>query len=322
MRAALLEALHSPLIIKDVAEPQSAEGEVLVDMCFAALNHRDLWIQKGQYARISLPLIPCSDGSGMYNGSPVLINPSLNWGEDERAQGKDYRILGMPDQGTLAEKLSIKASQLHPVPSYLSLAEASALPLAGLTAYRALMVKCKPVSGENVLISGVGGGVATLAFQMAVAAGCRVFVTSGSAWKREKALEMGASGAFDYKDPDLLKKMQNQTDGFDIVIDSAGGSGFNTLLRACRPGARVSIYGGTEGDIPAVNPQLLFWKQLTIMGSTMGSDQDFTDMLKFVNQYSIRPVIDRIFSMTRVNEAWDYMNRGEQFGKVVIDICQ
>ncbi len=320
MRAAVLEELHRPLVLKEVAEPQPIEGEVLVDIYFAALNHRDIWIQKGQYARISLPLIPCSDGSGMYNGSPVLINPSLNWGKDERSQGKDYRILGMPDQGTLAEKLCILASKVHPIPAHLSLAEASALPLAGLTAYRALMVKCKPVPGENVLISGVGGGVATLAFQMALAAGCRVYVTSGSAWKREKAMDMGAAGAFDYKDPDLLKKMQTQSDGFDIVIDSAGGSGFTTLLKACRPGARVSIYGGTEGDIPAVSPQLLFWKQLTIMGSTMGSDLDFIHMLNFVNQHGIHPVIDKIFSITQVNEAWDYMNRGQQFGKVVIDV--
>jgi NADPH:quinone reductase-like Zn-dependent oxidoreductase len=142
MRAAVLEELHRPLVLKEVPAPVASEGNVLVDIYYAALNHRDLWIQKGQYARISLPLIPCSDGSGMYNGNPVLVNPSLQWGNDERAQGRNYRILGMPDSGTLAEKLSILPSQLHPVPTHLSLAEASALPLAGLTAYRALMVKC------------------------------------------------------------------------------------------------------------------------------------------------------------------------------------
>jgi D-arabinose 1-dehydrogenase-like Zn-dependent alcohol dehydrogenase len=157
---------------------------------------------------------------------------------------------------------------------------------------------------------------------MALAAGCKVYVTSGTPWKREKAMEMGAIGAFDYRDQDLLKKIQEQTDGFDIVIDSAGGSGLNTLLKACRPGARICMYGGTEGDIPSLSPQLLFWKQLTLMGSTMGSDQDCLDMLDFVNKHRLTPVVDKIFGLNEVNEAWEYMSRGQQFGKVVIDIHQ
>jgi NADPH:quinone reductase-like Zn-dependent oxidoreductase len=320
MKAAVLRSLHTPLEVTDVPEPIADLDHVVVDLQYAALNHRDLWIQKGQYARITLPLIPGSDGSGMVENRPVLINPSIHWGEDQRFQGRDYRILGLPDAGTLAEKVVVPADKVHPVPSHLTMPEAAVLPLGGLTAYRALVVKCRPVAGERVFISGVGGGVATLAFQMALALGCQVYVSSGSEWKREKAMEMGASGAFDYKDPELIKKIQEQTDGFDIIIDSAAGSAFAPLLRVCRPGARICFYGGTLGNITDLNPQMIFWKQLTIMGSTMGSDEDFSHMLSFVSRHKIHPLVDSVFPLNQINEAFAYMQAGQQFGKIAINV--
>jgi zinc-binding alcohol dehydrogenase/oxidoreductase len=320
MKAAVLNALHTPLEVTDVPEPFADSGHLVVDVQYAALNHRDLWIQKGQYARITLPLIPGSDASGMVENRPVLINPSIHWGEDQRFQGRDYRILGLPDAGTLAEKVVVPADKVYPVPAHLTMPEAAVLPLGGLTAYRALVVKCRPEAGERVFISGVGGGVATLAFQMALAMGCQVYVSSGSEWKRKKALEMGASGAFDYRDPEMIKKIQEQTDGFDIIIDSAAGSAFTPLLKVCRPGARICFYGGTLGNITDLNPQIIFWKQLTIMGSTMGSDQDFSQMLSFVTRHKIQPVVDSVFPLDRINDAFAYMQEGQQFGKIAIKV--
>lgn len=320
MKAAVLHSLRSPLEVIDVPDPAAFSDHVVVDLQYAALNHRDLWIQKGQYARITLPLIPGSDGSGRLENSPVLINPSIQWGDDQRFQGKDYRILGLPDPGTLAEKVMVPADKVHPVPAHLTMPEAAALPLGGLTAYRALVVKCRPLAGDRVFISGVGGGVATLAFQMALAMGCQVYVSSGSEWKRERAMEMGAAGAFDYRDPEMIKKIQEQADGFDIIIDSAAGNAFAPLLKVCRPGARICFYGGTLGNITDLNPQMIFWKQLTIMGSTMGSDQDFSQMLSFVTRHKIQPLVDRVFPLEQINEAFAYMQAGQQFGKVVISI--
>ncbi len=320
MKAAVLESLNSKLNLKDIPIHESEDFDTEVELKFAALNHRDLWIKKGQYAGINLPVILGSDGSGYVNGQPVLINPSVNWGNHENFQQKGYRILGLSDPGTFAEKVKIQSRMVHAKPDYLSLEEAAALPLAALTAYRALVVKCNPMAGEHVFISGVGGGVATFAFQMALALGCKVFVSSGSEWKRNRAIQMGAIAAYDYNDPDLAKKILSETGGIDVTIDSAAGNGFSTFIQIAKPGGRICIYGGTKGKIQELNPQQIFWKQLLIMGSTMGSDADFEKMLQFVTTHQIRPIIDRVFKLDQINEAFDYMAEGNQFGKIVIEI--
>jgi NADPH:quinone reductase-like Zn-dependent oxidoreductase len=312
--------LNSNLIIKNIPILEADGFDTEIELKYAALNHRDLWIKKGQYAGINLPVIMGSDGSGHLNGKPVLINPSINWGDNENFQQKSYRILGLSDPGTFAEKVKIQTRMVHTKPDYLSFEEAAALPLAALTAYRALVIKCQPVAGEHVFISGVGGGVATFAFQMALALGCKVFVSSGSEWKRKRAIQMGAIAAYDYNDPDIAKKILSDSGGIDVIIDSAAGKGFSTFTRISNPGGRICIYGGTKGPIQDLNPQQIFWKQLHIMGSTMGSDADFEKMLQFVSTHQIRPIIDRVFKLDQINEALDYMEEGKQFGKIVIEI--
>ena len=320
MRAAVLHTLNTPLEIKEVDTPIAHKGEKLVEMAFAGLNHRDVWITKGQYAGIVLPLILGSDGSGTLEGKSVLFNPSMNWGGNPAVQAPDYRILGLPDQGTLAQYIVLPADKIHAIPEHLSLQEGAALPLAGLTAYRALITKCNPAEGEKVLISGIGGGVALFAMQFALALGCEVYVTSGSDEKIDRAIALGAKGGANYNHPDFTKEIKRLSGGVDVIIDSAAGDGFAQLAKVCNPAGRICFYGGTRGSINGLVPQWVFWKQLSIFGSTMGTDSEFEAMLELVKEHKIRPIIDQVFPLEAVNEAFDRMDKGQQFGKILVDV--
>ncbi|MBK7426471.1 MAG: zinc-binding dehydrogenase [Saprospiraceae bacterium] len=315
MKALVLEGIGDELRIKEVPDLHQQEGYSIVQIETAALNHRDVWITKGKYPKLQFPLIMGSDGAGYLDGNPVLINPSLNWGENPAVQAKDYRILGMPDQGTYAEAVNIPSRLVHSVPEHLTMEEAAAVPLAGLTAYRALMVKCKPQPGDKVLISGIGGGVALFAFQFALAHECDVYVTSGSDEKIQQSIALGASGGVNYTDAQFPEKLADLCGGFDVIIDSAAGSGFTNLLKNCKPGGRISFYGGTQGNIPELNPQFLFWRQISIFGSTMGTDSEFIEMLQFIKIHKIHPILDSIYPIEEANEAFQRMAEGKQFGK-------
>jgi NADPH:quinone reductase-like Zn-dependent oxidoreductase len=318
----LLNALHRPLDFQEIADPVPGPGEVLVRLHAAALNRRDWWITQGQYPKIQFPVILGSDGAGEYRSKPVVINPSLDWGDDPRFQGKSYRVLGLPDNGTLAEFIRVPRSNIAPKPEHLTWEQAAALPLAGLTAYRALFTRCRLRAGERVLISGVGGGVALMAMQFALAAGAEVFATSGSAEKIEKAVMLGAKGGANYQEEGWDKRLKAEVGGFDVVIDSAGGDGFAALLGLCNPGARIGVYGGSLGKINGLSPQILFWKQISILGSTMGTNVEFRKMLAFVAKFNIVPVVDSIFPLADGNAALKRIEAGGQFGKVVLKISE
>jgi zinc-binding alcohol dehydrogenase/oxidoreductase len=319
MHALVLYATNQPLDYQEVVILNSNKKNVLVDIKFSALNHRDLWITKGQYAGIKFPTILGSDGAGLFEGREVIINPSLAWGRRAAAQGNNYRILGMPDNGTFSGVALVPRTYVHPKPAHLDLKHAAALPLAGLTAWRCLFSRCKLRKGERVLISGVGGGVALFALQFAVAAGAEVWVTSGSDEKIAKAVAMGAKGGANYRTEGWHKLLQRDAGGFDVVIDSAAGDQFGLLVGLCNPGGRVGIYGGTLGKINSLSPQIVFWKQVSILGSTMGSNRDFTQMLAFVGKHEIVPVVDKVFRLEAGNEALAYMESGAQFGKIVLE---
>ena len=321
MKALVLVGKNEPLAYQDVENPQNTEGSLIVKLRAAALNHRDVWIQKGLYAGLKYPTILGSDGAGeLPDGTAVILHPSMNWGENPRFQGKKFEILGLPTDGTFAEYIKIPAEYVAPKPAHLTFEEAAALPLAGLTAFRALFTKCQAKAGDKVLISGIGGGVALFALQFAVAAGCDVWVTSSSEEKIEKAMKLGAKGGFNYKKEAWSKDAQAATGGFDVVIDGAVGAGFSEVVKACAAGARLCFYGGTAGALTGVSPQIIFYKQLTIMGSTMGSPEEFNLMVAFVNQHHIVPIVDSIYPLEDGNLALQHMDSGQQFGKIVLSI--
>ncbi len=314
----VLKEIHQPLEFSKI-ELLAKDGQVLVENKASALNHRDLWITKGQYANVQLPCILGSDGSGVYEGRDIVYLPATGWGNNPIFQGRDYNILGMPSNGTFAQHCFLYPDQIYLKPNHLSYEEAASLPLAGLTAWRALKTKGQAKSGENILISGTGGGVAIFVLQFAVAMGLNVYVTSSSEEKLRSAYELGAKNGINYKEDNLSKKLLAISEGFDIVVDSAGGPNSGQLLKACRPGARIVMYGGTAGDIQNFSPQILFWKQITLLGTTMGTPQEFEEMLDFVSKHKIKPVIDSVYDLRDVNQALKRMESGKHFGKIVIN---
>ncbi len=315
----LLEETGQKLYYTDrILTPE--DGQVLVCLKAASLNHRDLWIIEGKYPNIKLPCILGSDGCGVYEGKEIVVLPGNNWGNNPNFQSKEYKILGMPGNGTFAQGIFVFPEQIYKKPKHLSTIEAASVPLSGLTAWRALVTKGDPKPGENILISGIGGGVAMFVFQFALALGLNVFVTSGHSDKINKAIAMGAMGGVNYNDLHLAKNLRSMSGGFDIVIDSAGGDNFSQLLTACKPGARMVMYGGSLGNISSISPQTLFWKQITISGSTMGTPNEFQEMLDFMDTHQITPNIDSVFTLEQGNEAIHRMKSGAQFGKIVLTI--
>ncbi|MBK9151115.1 MAG: zinc-binding dehydrogenase [Saprospiraceae bacterium] len=317
MKAWVLKSVNQLPEFCEVPVPESKEGYSLVNLTASSLNHRDVWITKGKYAGIQLPCVLGSDGAGISEGRRVLINPGWYWGANEDVQSRAFRVLGMPDNGTFAEYISVPREFIHETPPHLSEVEAAALPLAGVTAYRALMSKCHPIPSHKVLVTGAGGGVALFAIQFALALGCEVYVTSGSHMKMDRAIGMGVAGAVNYRDDDWMDQLKKMAGGFDIIIDSAGGDGFRHLVSLSNPGGKIVFYGGTLGNINGLNPQTVFWKQLSIMGSTMGSPRDFAEMLEFVDKHRIIPVVDEVFEMEEWDKAFEKMEQGQQFGKLV-----
>jgi NADPH:quinone reductase-like Zn-dependent oxidoreductase len=318
MKALVLNEINTPLTCQSVEDPRAGSGQAVVSMMASALNHRDIFITRGLYAGIRLPVIPGSDGAGWLGDRRVVIYPALEWGHSPDFQGKDFRVLGMPDNGTFAERIAVPESSVYDVPAHLNWEQAAALPLAGLTAWRTLFSRCKLQTGEKVLITGIGGGVALMALQLAVAAGATVYVTSGSNDKIDKALKLGAAGGENYREDGWDKRLKQPSGGFDVVIDSAGGDGFAMLPGICNPGARIGFYGGTLGKVNGLALQPVFWKQISLLGSTMGSPEEFEDMLRFTAQHGIVPVVDEVFSLEEGNSAMEKMKNGNQFGKLVL----
>jgi NADPH:quinone reductase-like Zn-dependent oxidoreductase len=318
MKALVLAAADQALALREVPDPVPEPGEVLVNLAAAALNHRDVFITEGKYPGIVFPAILGSDGAGWWEGKRVILNPSFNWGDDPAVQQKAYHILGLPTQGAFATRIAVPRNHLFEVPEHLTMEQAAAIPLAGLTAFRSLFSRARLQPGERVLISGVGGGVALFALQFALAAGAEVFVTSGSAEKIRKAREMGALGGANYREEGWPKSLKDLAGGFDVIVDSAAGPGFSDLVGLLKPAGRIVLYGGTKGSITNLSPQLLFWRQLNILGSTMGHADEFGAMVDFIARHRIVPVVDSVYPLAEGQAAFDRMQAGLQFGKIVL----
>jgi zinc-binding alcohol dehydrogenase/oxidoreductase len=328
MRALRLLAVNQ-LALADIETPVPGPGDVQIRLRAAALNHRDHWIKVGQYAGLSFPSTPGSDGAGVVEsvgpsadpawvGQEVIINPSFGWGPSEQAQGPDFSILGLPRQGTLAEYVVVPAVQVSPKPRHLTWEQAAALPLAGLTAYRALFSRAHAERGDRILITGIGGGVALFALQFAVAAGAEVWVSSSSPDKIRRAVDLGARGGFDYTQADWAKTAVAQAGPFSVVIDGASGPGLDNLLDASAPGGRIVSYGATRGNPSTLAARKVFWRQLSLLGTTMGSPRDWEAMLAFVRDHGLKPIISDVFPLERAADAFACLERNDQFGKVVI----
>lgn len=335
MQAILLRELGGPekLQMESLPDPTLGPGEVLIGLKAAALNHRDVWIRTGRYAGIKLPIILGSDGAGeiveggtdidrSLLGQAVVIYPAMNWGSDDRAPGAGFKILGLPDNGTYAELIAVPATHAFAKPASLSFEEAGALPLALLTAYRALMTRAQLQPGETCLVTGIGGGVSTFVLQLALAIGARVLVTSSSDAKLERAREIGAAGGANYHAPDWGSKILELCEGhgLQVIVDSAGGETFEKALDLISPGGRVVTYGATTGPAGKLEVRRIFWKQLNVLGSTMGTAQEFEAALKFYEGNQLRPVIDQVFPLSEASAAHRRMEEGGQFGKIVLKI--
>jgi zinc-binding alcohol dehydrogenase/oxidoreductase len=336
VKAVRLHELDGPdgLHYEDVPDPEPGDGEIVVQLHNAALNRRDVFATQGMYPGVTpdiLPGIPGSDGSGeVYakgdgaegpaEGTEVVINPALYWGDNPRIPGKDYRILGLPDDGTYAQLIKLPADYVFPKPAHLSHQEAAAIPLAALTAYRALVTRGQLQEGETVFIPGVGGGVATFLVQMANAMGATVFVSSGSDEKIEFAKEFGAEGGVNYNSEDWSKELKEMSGSVDLSVDSIGGDTFNALIQLAKPGSRIVVFGATAGPASKVMTISIALKHLDVFGTAMGNAEEFEAMLKFYEEHELKPAINETFPLEEATAAMEYMEEGEGIGKIILDI--
>lgn len=324
MRAVRIHEDGGPEVLRleEVDDPVAGPGEVLVRLGAASLNHLDLWLRQG-LPSVPKPRILGADGAGevaalgdgvagFETGARVVLNPGLDDGA---------RIVGEHMDGTHAELIAVPAEYLHPLPDGLSYEEAAAFPLVFATAYRMLATRAGLREGEWVLVWGIGAGVATAALAVAQALGGRVVVTSRDEGKLARALELGADAAI-RTDGDVVEEVRALTDGrgADVVIEHVGEATWKTSLQAASKGGRVVVCGATSGPNPPANLHRVFWKQLSILGSTMGTRDDFAAVYELVKSGRAKPVVDRVFALEEIAAAHEYLESGEQLGKVVLSI--
>lgn len=307
------------LVHENVPDPVAGAGEVLVELRHAALNRRDILVCRGTYP-FPLPLVPGSDGAGVRRdtGEEVVIYPALGWGDRAEAFGPDFQILGGPRDGTYAELVAVPAANVFPKPSRLSWEEAAALPLAGLTAYRALFSRGGLRAGETVLVLGAGSGVSTFAVQLAAQAGARVLVTSSSRDKIERSCALGAETGVDYTAGDWVAEIK-ELGGADLVIDSVGST-WPQSLDCLRPGGRLVVFGATGGTEATLAVRPIYFGQWSLLGTMMGSPADFAGLLAALEAGSWRPVIDSAFQLADAAAALEKMESGRHYGKIVLAI--
>jgi NADPH:quinone reductase-like Zn-dependent oxidoreductase len=324
---------------EEVPTPAPGPGEVLIGLRAAALNHLDLFVRSGQTPGVDLPHIGGADGAGVVlangpgaarypTGTRVFFDPGLSDGLcDFCARGEHslcdrWEILGEHRDGTFAQAVVMPEINLRPVPAELSFEEAAAFPLVFLTAWRMLMTKARVIPGESVLILGIGGGVALAALQIAKHVGARVFVTSGSAEKLERAKALGADVLINHQETDFSKEVWRITEkrGIDVIVDNVGAATWDRSIRALAKGGRLVICGATSGPKPDEDLRRLFVKQVTIYGSTMGTRHDWEQLNRLLAAKALRPIVDRVFPLEQAAQAQTLMEGQGQFGKIVLSI--
>ena len=332
MKAAILKDINGPncLEIKNIKMPEPSSGEVRVKIVASALNRRDYWITRGGYPGTKTPCIAGSDGAGVIDkvgegvspnmiGKEVMLYPAREWGESEIYYGPNFRVLGMPDQGTFAEYICSPAKDVYAKPEHLSWEEAAAIPLAGLTAWRAVVTQAEVHKNQKVLVTGAGGGVSTFVVLWCLHIGAKVYISSSSKEKINDAIKLGVTAGENYNSKSCYKKLFDQSGGFDVVIDSAAGDLFNEVLDTLLPGGRYVFFGSTAGRPPEGLPMgKVFFNHIRIQGTTMGSNAEFSDMLDFLTKYKIKPIIDSVYPLSDIIKAHSQMEVFGHTGKIVL----
>ncbi|MCP8615473.1 zinc-binding dehydrogenase [Salirhabdus salicampi] len=322
---------HGPTGLRGVKygkidDGQPGKHEVKIKLKSAGINHRDLFVPNRRTAEAQ-PLVLGSDGAGVVEevgeevtnvkvGDKVIINPGIGWRNNSDAPPEEFEILGFPDHGTFAENIVIRAENVVPKPSFLTWEEAGALPLAALTAYRVLFSRANAKADQTIFVPGIGSGVATFLLQFAKAIGARVIVTSRQEAKLQKAKEIGADRVIHTND-NWEQQLADET--IDIVIESVGAATFNRSLSVLRKGGTMVTFGASAGDEVQLNIRSFFYGQYSLLGSTMGSHEEFLDMLNFIDKHEIKPIIDSVYPLSKALESLKYLDKGEQFGKIVLD---
>ena len=326
MKAIRIHADGGPEVLRyeDVPDPEPGPGQVLVRLHAASLNHLDVWVRKG-LPSVPKPRILGADGAGVVEalgegvtglepGQRVVLNPGLEHGDT-------IGVVGEHTDGTHAEQIAIAAEQVFALDDALSFEEAAAFPLVYETAYRMLVTKAAVREGEWALIWGIGGGVATAAFEICRALGVRTIVTSGAGWKLERAREWGADVAVDHANGDVVAAVKEATGkGVHVVVETVGEATWARSLAAVRAAGRVTVCGATSGPNPPAQLHRFWWKQLTVYGSTMGTRQDFLGAYELVRSGRARVHVDRVFPLAETRAAHERLEAGEQLGKIVLAI--
>ena len=328
MRAVRIHEDGGPevLVLEEAPDPVPSAGEVLVRLRASALNHLDIWIRKG-LPSVPKPRILGADGAGVVEalgdgvtgfepGERVLLNPGIDAGAGR------IHVIGEHGDGTNAELIAVPATNVHPIPEGLSFEEAAAFPLVFETAYRMLVTRAALREGEWVLAWGIGGGVSTAALVIAKALGARVIATSSSDAKLERARELGADATVNHETADVKEAVQETTGGrgIDVVVEHVGEATWSTSLQVAAPGGRIAVCGATSGPNPPAALHRIWWKQLSILGSTMGTGEDFASAYELVASGRARPVIDEVLPLEQIRTAHERLEAGEQLGKIVLTI--
>jgi NADPH:quinone reductase-like Zn-dependent oxidoreductase len=306
---------------EDAPDPVPGTGQVLIELRAASLNHLDLWIRKG-LPSVPKPRILGADGAGVVvsgdgfaPGDRVVLNPGHELGNGR------VSVFGEHSDGTHAELIAVPSSQVYPLPDAIGFEAAAAFPLVFETAYRMLATKAQLQDDEWVLVWGIGGGVSTATLAIAKALGARVIATSSSEDKLAQARQLGADATFNHTGDDVVAGVKDVTGGgAHIVVDNVGEATWKRSLEAARPNGRICVCGATTGPNPPANLHRIWWKQLTVFGSTMGSQADFEAVYELVKSGRAVPVVDRVFALSEAAAAHERLEAGEQLGKIVLRI--
>ncbi len=300
---------------EEAPDPVAGPGEVLIELRAASLNHLDIWVRRG-LPSVPKPRILGADGAGIRRdtGERVVINPGLEHGDV-------ITVIGEHTDGTHAELIAAPETNVHPIPDSLSFEDAAAFPLVFETAWRMLVTKAALQRDEWVLIWGIGGGVATASLAIVKALGARAIVTSSSDEKLSRARELGADGTVNHATEDVAAQVKELSEGgVHVVVETVGADTWQTSLGVARPAGRVCVCGATSGPNPPANLHRMWWKQLTIYGSTMGTRADFAAVYDLVASGRAKPVIDKVFPLSEARAAHERLEAGKQLGKIVLRI--